>query len=355
MTETLEAPAKLEQINHWIGGRAVAGTSGRSGAVYNPATGRQAAEVAFASVEEVDQAVQAAKAAFETWRHVSLAKRAELFFTIRELVHERKEEVAKLLTAEHGKVLSDALGEVTRGLEVIEFCCGIPTLLKSDYSEQASTGIDAYSIRQPLGVVAGITPFNFPAMVPMWMWAPALACGNAFVLKPSEKDPSASLWTAELLKEAGVPDGVFNVVMGDKVAVDAVLNHPDIAAVSFVGSTPIARYVYVTATGKGKRCQALGGAKNHMIVLPDADIDMAADAAVSAAYGSAGERCMAISQVVAVGNAAVPLIEAIKRRIPRVKVGDGMDASSEMGPLITREHRDKVASYIDSGAEQGAT
>jgi malonate-semialdehyde dehydrogenase (acetylating) / methylmalonate-semialdehyde dehydrogenase len=356
MTETLEAPTqqKLKQINHWIGGRAVAGTSGRKGAVYNPATGRQAAEVDFATTEEVDAAVQAAKAAFASWRSFSLAKRAELFFNIRELVHERREEVAKILVSEHGKVLSDAIGEVTRGLEVIEYCCGIPTLLKSEYSEQASTGIDVYSIRQPLGVVAGITPFNFPAMVPMWMWAPALACGNTFVLKPSEKDPSASVWTAELLKEAGLPDGVFNVVHGDKVAVDAVLTHPDISAVSFVGSTPIARYVYETATSHGKRCQALGGAKNHMIVLPDADVDMAADAAVSAAYGSAGERCMAISQVVAVGHVADELIEAIKTRIPKVKVGDGMDPSSEMGPLVTREHRDKVASYVENAPGEGA-
>jgi malonate-semialdehyde dehydrogenase (acetylating) / methylmalonate-semialdehyde dehydrogenase len=349
MTETIEAPAALRQINHWIGGRAVAGKSGRKGPVYNPATGRQTAEVDFATVEEVDAAVQAAKAASATWRQVSLAKRAEIFFRIRELVHERREEMARILTSEHGKVLSDALGEVTRGLEVIEYCCGIPTLLKSEYSEQASTGIDVYSIRQPLGVVGGITPFNFPAMVPMWMWAPAIACGNTFVLKPSEKDPSASVWTAELLKEAGLPDGVFNVVNGDKVAVDAVLQHRDIAAVSFVGSTPIARYVYETATKNGKRCQALGGAKNHMIVLPDADIDMAADAAVSAAYGSAGERCMAVSMLVAVGNVADPLIEAIKQRIPNVKVGDGMDPSNEMGPLITREHRDKVASYLDEG------
>jgi malonate-semialdehyde dehydrogenase (acetylating)/methylmalonate-semialdehyde dehydrogenase len=349
MTETIEAPAALRQINHWIAGRAVAGTSGRKGPVYNPATGRQAGEVDFATVGEVDAAVAAARAAFMTWREVSLAKRAEIFFNIRELVHERREEVARILTSEHGKVLSDAIGEVTRGLEVIEFCCGLPTLLKSDFSEQASTGIDVYSIRQPLGVVAGITPFNFPAMVPMWMWAPAIACGNTFVLKPSEKDPSASIWTAELLKEAGLPDGVFNVVHGDKVAVDAVLEHPGIAAVSFVGSTPIARYVYETATKNGKRCQALGGAKNHMIVLPDADIGMAADAAVSAAYGSAGERCMAVSALVAVGSIADPLIEAIKERIPKVKVGDGMDPSSEMGPLITREHRDKVASYLDEG------
>ena len=355
MTETIEAPAALEQINHWIGGRKVAGASGRSGPVYNPATGRLSGAVDLATPDEVDAAVQTAKAAFAEWRTVSLAKRAEVFFRIRERLHERRDEVAKLLVAEHGKVFSDALGEVTRGLEVIEYCCGIPTLLKSEYSEQASTGIDVYSIRQPLGVVAGITPFNFPAMVPMWMWAPAIACGNTFVLKPSEKDPSASLWTAELLKEAGLPDGVFNVVMGDKVAVDAILEHPEIAAVSFVGSTPIARYVYETATARGKRCQALGGAKNHMIVLPDADIDMAADAAISAGYGSAGERCMAVSMVVAVGEVAEPLLAAIKERIPKVKVGDGMDPSSEMGPLVTREHRDKVAAYVENAPAEGAT
>jgi malonate-semialdehyde dehydrogenase (acetylating)/methylmalonate-semialdehyde dehydrogenase len=358
MTELATPPVDertgVKRISHWIGGRIVEGRSGRSGVVYNPATGQQSGAVDFASAEEVDEAVQAAKEAFHRWRSVSLAKRAELFFNIRELLHERREEVAKILTREHGKVLSDAIGEVTRGLEVVEFCCGLPTLLKSEYSEQASTGIDVYSIRQPLGVVAGITPFNFPAMVPMWMWAPALATGNTFVLKPSEKDPSASVWTAELLKEAGVPDGVFNVVHGDKVAVDAVLQHPDIQAVSFVGSTPIAKYVYEQATSRGKRCQALGGAKNHMIVLPDADIDMAADSAVSAAYGSAGERCMAISQVVAVGHAAEPLIEAIKERIPKVKVGDGMDPTSEMGPLVTREHRDKVASYVENAPAEGA-
>ncbi|HEV7133505.1 MAG TPA: CoA-acylating methylmalonate-semialdehyde dehydrogenase [Gaiellaceae bacterium] len=358
MTELATPPVEertgVTRISHWIGGRSVTGTSGRDGVVFNPATGRQTGAVDFATADEVDAAVQAAKQAAPTWRAISLAKRAEIFFAIRELVHERREEVAKILTSEHGKVLSDAMGEVTRGLEVIEFCCGLPTLLKSEFSEQASTGIDVYSIRQPLGVVAGITPFNFPVMVPMWMWAPALACGNTFVLKPSEKDPSASIWTAQLLKEAGVPDGVFNVVHGDKVAVDAVLEHPDIAAVSFVGSTPIARYVYETATARGKRCQALGGAKNHMIVLPDADIDMAADAAVSAAYGSAGERCMAISQVVAVGNVAAPLIDAIKERIPKVKVGDGMDPSSEMGPLVTKEHRDKVASYVEGATAEGA-
>jgi malonate-semialdehyde dehydrogenase (acetylating)/methylmalonate-semialdehyde dehydrogenase len=354
MTETIAAPPQAKPIHHWIGGRSVPGTSGRSGPVWNPATGGQAGEVDFASVEEVDVAVQSAKEAFASWRSFSLARRAELFFRIRELVHEHRTDIARLLTAEHGKVLSDALGEVTRGLEVIEYACGIPTLLKGEYSEQVSTGIDVYSIRQPLGVVAGVTPFNFPAMVPMWMWAPAIACGNTFVLKPSEKDPSASNLTAELLKEAGLPDGVFNVVHGDKVAVDAVVRHPDVAAVSFVGSTPIARYVYELGTGLGKRVQALAGAKNHMLVLPDADIDMAADAAVSAAYGSAGERCMAVSVVVTVGDAAEPLIDAIRERLPQVKVGPGLEPDSEMGPLITREHRDKVASYLDSAAEQGA-
>jgi malonate-semialdehyde dehydrogenase (acetylating) / methylmalonate-semialdehyde dehydrogenase len=359
VTDVLEAPEARKggtrRVSHWIGGRVVQGESGRSGPVYNPATGEQAAEVDFATAEEVDRAVAAAKEAFPAWRAVSLSRRQELMFTIRRLVHDRLQDLALILTAEHGKVLSDAKGEVQRGLEVIEYACGIPTLLKGGFSEQASTGIDVYSIRQPLGVVAGITPFNFPAMVPMWMWGPALACGNTFVLKPSEKDPSASLFVAELLKEAGVPDGVFNVVQGDKVAVDAILEHPDVAAVSFVGSTPIARYIYETGTSRGKRVQALGGAKNHMVVLPDADIDMAADAAVSAAYGSAGERCMAISHVVAVGAAGDALVEAIKERLPKVKVGSGMEPDSEMGPLITREHRDKVASYLDSGPEQGAT
>jgi malonate-semialdehyde dehydrogenase (acetylating)/methylmalonate-semialdehyde dehydrogenase len=358
MTELATPPVEQEQdvkrISHWIGGRLVEGRSGRSGPVYNPALGQQTGAVDFATPDEVDLAVQAAREAFESWRAMSLSKRTAILFQIRELVHERHEEIARILTAEHGKVLSDAMGEVARGLEVIEYCCGIPELLKGGFSEQASTGIDVYSIRQPLGVVAGITPFNFPAMVPMWMWAPALACGNTFVLKPSEKDPSASLYTAELLKEAGVPDGVFNVVHGDKVAVDAVLEHPGIQAVSFVGSTPIARYVYETGTKHGKRVQALGGAKNHMIVLPDADIDMAADAAVSAAYGSAGERCMAISQVVAVGDAADRLVKAIEDRLPKIKVGNGLEPDVEMGPLVTREHRDKVASYIDGAREQGA-
>jgi malonate-semialdehyde dehydrogenase (acetylating)/methylmalonate-semialdehyde dehydrogenase len=360
MTELAEAPVAgrdeaVTRIPHWIGGKRVEGTSGRSGPVYNPATGVQSGAVDFASVEEIDAAVRNAAEAWETWRTFSLAKRAELFFRIRELFHAHREDLAKHLTAEHGKVLSDAMGEVARGLEVIEYACGIPTLVKGEFSEQASTGIDVYSIRQPLGVVAGITPFNFPAMVPMWMWAPAIACGNCFLLKPSEKDPSASLLTAELLKEAGLPDGVFNVVHGDKVAVDALLEHPGVAAVSFVGSTPIARYIYETGTKHGKRVQALGGAKNHMIVLPDADVEMAADAAVSAGYGSAGERCMAVSVLVAVGDVADPLVEAIKQRLPNVKVGDGMQPDSEMGPLVTREHRDKVASYIASGSDQGAT
>jgi malonate-semialdehyde dehydrogenase (acetylating) / methylmalonate-semialdehyde dehydrogenase len=359
MTELATPPTEQKQgltrISHWIDGKSVDGTSGRTSPVYNPALGQQSGEVDLATVEEVGAAVAAAKAAFPAWRATSLAKRAELMFNIRELLHERREEVARILTAEHGKVLSDAMGEVTRGLEVIEFACGIPHLLKGAMSEQVSTGIDVYSIRQPLGVVAGITPFNFPAMVPMWMWGPALACGNTFVLKPSEKDPSASIWTAELLKEAGLPDGVFNVVHGDKVAVDALLEHKDVSAVSFVGSTPIARYIYETGTKHGKRVQALGGAKNHMIVLPDADIAMAADAAVSAGYGSAGERCMAVSMLVAVGHAADELVGAIKERLPNVKVGDGMNPDSEMGPLVTREHRDKVASYIEKGQEEGAT
>jgi malonate-semialdehyde dehydrogenase (acetylating) / methylmalonate-semialdehyde dehydrogenase len=354
VTDTLATRIAVKPINHWIGGRPVAGTSGRSGPVWNPATGEQSGAVDFASVEEVDAAVAAAKAAFPAWRATSLSRRAEIFFRIRALVDAHREDIARILTAEHGKVLSDALGEVARGLEVIEFACGIPTLLKGEYTEQASTGIDVYSIRQPLGVVGGITPFNFPAMVPMWMFAPAIACGNAFVLKPSEKDPSASLYIAELLQEAGVPDGVFNVVHGDKVAVDALLEHPDVAAISFVGSTPVAKYIYATATSHGKRCQALAGAKNHMVVLPDADIEMAADAAVSAGYGSAGERCMAVSMVVAVGHAADDLIDAIKERIPKIKVGSGLEPGVEMGPLITREHRDKVASYIENAPAEGA-
>jgi malonate-semialdehyde dehydrogenase (acetylating) / methylmalonate-semialdehyde dehydrogenase len=344
----------LDRVPHWIDGRRLAGTSGRRGPVYDPATGRLAREVDFASIEEVDAAVAAARAAFPAWRALSLSRRTDILFRIRNLVEAHRKELAGFLTAEHGKVTSDALGEVARGLENLEFATGIPHLLKGGFSEQVSTGIDVYQIRQPLGVVAGITPFNFPAMVPMWMFGNALACGNTFILKPSEKDPSASMFVAELLREAGLPDGVFNVVHGDKVAVDRLLEHPDVAALSFVGSTPIARYIYETGTRHGKRVQALGGAKNHMVVLPDADIGMAADAAVSAAYGSAGERCMAISVVVAVGGVADPLVAAIEDRLPRVKVGPGSDPTSEMGPLVTREHRDRVASYLDSGKAQGA-
>ena len=349
------ASAETERVNHWINGARVAGTSGRSGPVYNPATGQIAREVDLASVEEVDAAVAAAREAFPGWRATSISKRTEILFRIRNLVEQHREEIAAHLTREHGKVRTDALGEVARGLENIEFATGISHLLKGGFSEQVSSGIDVYQIRQPLGVVAGITPFNFPAMVPMWMFANAIACGNTFILKPSEKDPSASVYMAELLAEAGLPDGVFNVVHGDKVAVDAILEHPDIVAVSFVGSTPVARHIYETGTANGKRVQALGGAKNHMVVLPDADIDMAADAAVSAAYGSAGERCMAISVVVAVGDVADPLVDAIEARLPKITVGPGNEEGSEMGPLITREHRDKVASYLDSGASQGAT
>jgi malonate-semialdehyde dehydrogenase (acetylating)/methylmalonate-semialdehyde dehydrogenase len=352
VTTTQAAPGR---VSHWIGGAPVTGTSGREGPVFDPATGRLTKHVDFASVEEVDAVVAAAKAAFPAWRATSLSKRTDILFKIRNLVDARRHELAAHLTAEHGKVPSDALGEIARGLENLEFACGIPNLLKGGFSEQVSTGVDVYQIRQPLGVVAGITPFNFPAMVPMWMFATAIATGNTFILKPSEKDPSAANFLAELLKEAGVPDGVFNVIHGDKVAVDAILAHRDIAAVSFVGSTPIAKYIYETGTKAGKRVQALGGAKNHMIVLPDADIEMAADAAISAGYGSAGERCMAIASVVAVGDIADPLVEAIKARLPKVKVGPGSDPTAEMGPLVTKQHRDKVASYLDSSAEQGAT
>ena len=350
-----EELTEMERISHWIGGKIVVGESGRSGPVFDPAKGVQTHEVDFATPDEVDLAVQAAAEAFPAWRATSLSKRAEIMFRIHDLVEEHRIELARILTAQHGKVISDAAGEVQRGIENLEFATAIPTLLKGGFSEQVSTGVDVYSIRQPLGVVAGITPFNFPAMVPMWMFANALACGNTFVLKPSEKDPGASMFIAELLKEAGIPDGAFNVIHGDKVAVDTILEHPVIQAVSFVGSTPIARYIYENGTKRGKRVQALGGAKNHMIVLPDADLDMAADAAVSAGYGSAGERCMAVSAVVAVGGVGDELVKRIADRLPKVKVGAGTEPDVEMGPLVTREHRDKVASYLESGAEQGAT
>ncbi|MGB0800629.1 MAG: CoA-acylating methylmalonate-semialdehyde dehydrogenase, partial [Ilumatobacteraceae bacterium] len=345
----------MKRISHWIDGRIVEGTSGNSAPVYDPATGEQSAAVDLASVDEVDRAIAVAEAAAPEWRATSLSKRAEILFRMRELVDANRKEIAAFLTAEHGKVPSDALGEVARGLENIEFACGIPHLLKGGYSEQAASGVDVYSIRQPLGVVAGITPFNFPAMVPMWMFANALACGNTFVLKPSEKDPSASLFIAELLASAGLPPGCFNVVQGDKVAVDRILEHPTVKAVSFVGSTPIAKYVYETGTAHGKRVQALGGAKNHMLVLADADLDMAADAAISAAYGSSGERCMAISVVLAADSIADELVAKLADRIPGVVVGPGSDSSSEMGPLITAEHRDKVEGYIAGAGDEGAT
>ncbi|BCK71129.1 methylmalonate-semialdehyde dehydrogenase (acylating) [Streptomyces libani subsp. rufus] len=344
----------MKTISHWIGGKPVEGVSGNFGPVYNPATGAQEKQVAFASADEVDAAVRAAKEAFRTWGSSSLAKRTSVLFKYRELLDAHREEIAQLITAEHGKVHSDALGEVARGLEIVELACGIPEKLKGELSTQVSTRVDVSSIRQSLGVVAGITPFNFPAMVPMWMFPLAIACGNTFVLKPSEKVPSAAFKLAELAAEAGLPDGVLNVVNGDKVAVDAILAHPDIAAVSFVGSTPIARYIHTTGTANGKRVQALGGAKNHMLVLPDADLDLAADSAINAAYGSAGERCMAISVVVAVGETADPLIGKIKERADKLRIGPGDDPASEMGPLITKVHRDKVASYVTGAAAQGA-
>jgi malonate-semialdehyde dehydrogenase (acetylating)/methylmalonate-semialdehyde dehydrogenase len=344
-----------DHISHWIDGRIVAGTSGRTSPVFNPASGVQSAEVDLASAPEIDAAVASAKAAAVEWRSSSLSRRAALLFAFRELLHSHTDELAAIVTSEHGKVLSDAAGEIARGLENVEFAAGVPQLLKGGYSEQAATGVDVYSIRQPVGVVAGITPFNFPAMVPLWMCANAIACGNAFILKPSEKDPSAALFLAELWKRAGLPDGVFTVLQGDKEAVDGLLTHPDVAAISFVGSTPIARYIYETGTAHGKRVQALGGAKNHALVLPDADLDVAADAIVSAAYGSAGERCMALSVTVAVGAIADPLVEAIAARLPKLLVGDGTDPNTDMGPLITAEHRDKVADYITAGERQGAT
>ena len=344
-----------KHVTHWIGGKPWTGSSERQGDIYDPATGQVAGVVDFATQGDVDDAVAAAKEAAKSWGRTSLTKRATVLFAFRELVKNHVAELAALITSEHGKVASDAAGEVARGLEVVEFACGIPHLLKGGFSENVSTGVDSYSIRQPLGVVAGITPFNFPAMVPMWMFPVAIACGNAFVLKPSEKDPSASVLLAQLWAEAGLPDGVFNVVHGDKVAVDAILNHQDIAAVSFVGSTPIARYVYETSAMAGKRVQALGGAKNHKVVLPDADLDLAADAAVSAGFGSAGERCMAVSALVAVDPVGDELIAKIKDRIANLTIGPGADGRSEMGPLVTGAHRDKVASYLDSGVRQGAT
>ncbi|MEE8489331.1 MAG: CoA-acylating methylmalonate-semialdehyde dehydrogenase [Acidimicrobiia bacterium] len=344
----------MKQVQHWIDGSLTAGASSRVGPVFNPAAGEQTGEVALANSDDVDTAVRSAKEAFESWRNSSLTKRQNIMFAFREIMSARRQEMAETLTSEHGKTVDDSLGEVQRGIEVVEFACNIAHLLKGDFSEQVSTGVDTYTIRQPLGVVAGITPFNFPAMVPMWMYPIAIACGNTFVLKPSEKDPSTSLLAAEMLTEAGLPDGVFNVVHGDKESVDALITHPDVAAISFVGSTPIARHIYETGTRNGKRVQALGGAKNHMIVLPDADMDLAADAAVSAGYGSAGERCMAISAVVAVGEAGDRLIEDVQTRIEKLTVGPGDQPGVEMGPLVTSQHLDRVRGYVDSGEQQGA-
>jgi malonate-semialdehyde dehydrogenase (acetylating)/methylmalonate-semialdehyde dehydrogenase len=344
----------MRQIQHWIDGSLAAGASSRVGPVFNPATGEQTGQVALGNTDDVDTAVRSAKEAFESWRYSSLTKRQNIMFAFREIMSDRRQEMAETLTSEHGKTVDDALGEVQRGIEVVEFACNIAHQLKGDYSEQVSAGVDTYTIRQPLGVVAGITPFNFPAMVPMWMYPIAIACGNTFVLKPSEKDPSTSLLAAEMLAEAGLPDGVFNVVHGDRESVDALIAHPDVVAISFVGSTPIARHIYETGTQNGKRVQALGGAKNHMIVLPDADMDLAADAAVSAGYGSAGERCMAISAVVAVGEAGDQLIEGVQTRMEKLTVGPGDQAGVEMGPLVTRQHLDRVRGYVDAGESQGA-
>jgi malonate-semialdehyde dehydrogenase (acetylating)/methylmalonate-semialdehyde dehydrogenase len=345
----------MNLIRHWIDNKQYDGVTERRGDVYNPATGLLSAEVALAGVAEVDLGVASALAAFPDWRDTPVTRRARIMFHFRDLVEKHLDDLAKLLTAEHGKTFDDARGEVIRGLEVIEFATGMPHLVKGDFSEQVSRGIDTYTIRQPLGVVAGITPFNFPAMVPMWMYPLAIAAGNTFVLKPSEKDPSVSMLAAEFLEEAGLPPGVFNIVHGDKVAVDRLLEHPDVKAISFVGSTPVARYVHSTGTANGKRVQALAGAKNHMIVLPDADMELAADAAVSAAYGSAGERCMAISVLVAVGDAGDKLIPMMQERMAQLAIAPGDSPGAEMGPLITRDHRDRVAGYVDSGLEEGAT
>jgi malonate-semialdehyde dehydrogenase (acetylating)/methylmalonate-semialdehyde dehydrogenase len=344
----------METLTHWIDNRSASPTGERAGDVYNPATGEVQRKVAYSTPAEVDAAVESAKRALVQWRASSVAKRTRVLFAFRELVERHKDDLARMLTTEHGKVFSDAQGEVQRGLEVIEFACGLADLTKGTFSENVSTEVDSYSLRQPVGVVAGITPFNFPAMVPMWMYPIAIACGNTFVLKPSERDPSVTNFCAELLAKAGAPEGVLNVVHGDKVAVDRLLEHPDVGAVSFVGSTPIARYIYETGTRHGKRVQALGGAKNHMVVLPDADMDLAADAAVGAAYGSAGERCMAISVLLTVGDAAEKILPKIRERIAALKVGDGLDPSSQMGPLITRQHLDKVRGYVDQGVHDGA-
>ena len=354
MNKPLNQSSVLKEIPHFVSGQEVPGGSGRHGDVFNPAEGRIAARVPFASEGEVSAAVAAAHKAFPDWAATPPLRRARVMFKFKELLDRHAEDLAAIITREHGKVLSDARGEVTRGVEVVEFACGIPHLLKGEFTEQVGTGIDSYSVRQPLGVCAGITPFNFPVMVPMWMFPVAIACGNSFVLKPSERDPSASIYLAKLLKEAGLPDGVFNVVHGDKVAVDALLGDPRVAAVSFVGSTPIAEYIYRTGTAGGKRVQALGGAKNHLVVMPDADLDQAVDALTGAAYGSAGERCMAISVAVAVGNVADRLVEKLAARARTLKINSGTDEAAEMGPLVTRQHLEKVSGYVDLGVKEGA-
>ena len=342
-------------LTHWINGAAVPGATSRFGDVFDPSAGEVVARVPLANSDEVESAVQAAAEAAPGWAKTPPIQRARVIFAFKELVESRKEDLSRVITREHGKVLSDAMGSVSRGIEVLEFACGIPHLLRGDFTQSVGTGVDSFSSRQPLGVVAGITPFNFPAMVPMWMFPVAIACGNTFILKPSEKDPTAAMMLAEWLKEAGCPDGVFNVVHGDKEAVDAILTHPDIAAVSFVGSTPIAEYVYQTGCAHGKRVQALGGAKNHAVVMPDADLTMASDALIGAAYGSAGERCMAVSVAVAIGDkVGDALIEDLKPKIESIKVGPGTDGEADMGPLVTKAHFDKVQGYVDLGVEEGA-
>ena len=346
---------KPATIAHYVNGHGVAGGSARQQAVFNPATGAVTGQVALANAADVDSAVAAAKAAFPAWADTPPIRRARVMFKFLELLNLHKDQLAHLITAEHGKVFTDAQGEVSRGIDIVEFACGIPQLLKGDFTDQVSTGIDNWTLRQPLGVVAGITPFNFPCMVPCWMFPVALACGNAFILKPSERDPSAGLFMAELLQQAGLPDGVFNVVQGDKVAVDALLAHPDVKAVSFVGSTPIAQYIYETGAHHGKRVQALGGAKNHMVVMPDANLDQAVDALIGSAYGSAGERCMAISVAVLVGDVGERIVPLLAERARALKVRNGMESDAEMGPIVTREARDRIENYIALGVQEGAT
>jgi len=344
----------LYQVEHFIAGHRTTGASTRTSDIFNPALGKVAGQLHLASEGDVNTAVAAAKAAWPEWADASPLRRARVMFKFKELLEANQQKMAEIITSEHGKVVSDAFGEVQRGLEVVEFACGIPQVLKGEYTEQVARGVDSYSMRQPLGVVAGITPFNFPAMVPMWMFPVAIACGNTFILKPSERDPSASLLIADLLKQAGLPDGVFNVLQGDKLAVDGLIHHPDVKAISFVGSTPIAKYIYQTGASHGKRVQALGGAKNHMVVMPDADLDQTVDALMGAAYGSAGERCMAISVTVAVGKVADPLVAKLKERLSTLKVAPGTDPAAEMGPLVTLAHRDKVKGYVDQGEKEGA-